>query len=197
MGHHFRLSPRHLRRRVMDKKNVNVIPIPTTPAIPANTNALTGKESVMKKSYAEVDLRPIADAKYLVYQAQEAIVHELLGTTTPTLRQVNTLLNKLEAMLDSLRTGQEEDLGWAWGENYNRDIAKLETIVEAAKAVHAPWFAANSGVFEDEVWTTCQLCNNDFLTDDTTATYCGKCKSGNGPTGPVPEPAFADDEIPF
>lgn len=151
----------------------------------------------MKKSYIEINLRPIADAKFAVYQAQEAIVHELLGTTAPTLREVDTLLNKVEAILDDLRTGEENDLGWAWGERFDLNLARLEVIVEAVKAVHAPWFAANSGVFEDEVWTTCDLCNNDFLTASATAATCGKCNAGHGPTGPVPSPTFGDDEIPF
>lgn len=55
----------------MYKKNADAIP--TNPAIPATNNALTGKESVMKKSYMHIDLRPLAAAKQT---AQEAIVHE-------------------------------------------------------------------------------------------------------------------------
>lgn len=162
-------------------KNVTVNP---NPAILATT-----REDIMKKSYAELDLRPIAAAKQAVYQAQEAAVHELLGTTKPTLRQVDNLLRKLEAILDSLRMGEEEDLGWAWGESYGGDIARLEAIVEAVKAVHGPWFASSCGMFEDDVWVSCTRCKNDVLTAADNANTCAKCDETS--------PAFGDDEIPF
>lgn len=170
------------------EKNANVIPIATdTPAILATT-ALTGKETVMKKSYMDINLRPLAAAKQTVYEAQEAIVHDLLGTNSPTLRQVDNLLRKLEAILDSLRMGEEEDLGWAWGESYGGDIARLETVIEAVKAVHGPWFAANCGMFEDDVWVSCATCQTNVLTAADNANTCAKCGSS---------PAFGDDEIPF
>jgi len=121
-----------------------------------------------KKNFVNVSIKNLVAAQDALYEAQKDVVVQLLGTEEITYRAIDNLLHKLQFQLENYQYGQEEGLGWAWGETYERQIEKLETLITAVTPVHNLIARACCGHFEDEqtehtcMWeTTCKICDEE------------------------------------
>jgi hypothetical protein len=118
-----------------------------------------------KKKFMNVSIINLVAAQDALYKAQKDVVAQLLGTEEITYRAIDNLLHKLQFDLRNYEYGQREDLGWAWGETYERQIEKLEALISAVTPVHNLIARACCGQFEDEqtehtcMWQDdCKIC---------------------------------------
>lgn len=108
-----------------------------------------------KKNFVNVNINDLITAQDALYQAQKGIVAQLLGTEEYGYREIDNLLHRLQSNLQIYERGRVDDLGWAWGENYDRKIDRLETLIAAVTPVHNLIARACCGHFEDD---TCEPC---------------------------------------
>jgi hypothetical protein len=121
-----------------------------------------------KKNFVNVSITNLVAAQNALYEAQKDVVAQLLGTEEYSYRDIDNLLHQLQSNLQNYEYGQREDLGWAWGETYERQIDRLETLIAAVTPVHTLIARACCGRFEDEqtehtcMWeTTCKICDEE------------------------------------
>ena len=98
----------------------------------------------------KIDIKKLVTAQNALYEAQKDVVAQLLGTEDYTYRQIDNLLHQLQFDLRNYEYGRSEDLGWAWGETYEKQISRLETLIAAVTPVHEVIARACCGRFEDE-----------------------------------------------